>query len=40
MIAITIKSSIMVKNFIFILRSKEIGQGIRKEEGTEKHLNA
>ena len=38
MIAITIRSSISVKIRIFTLRSKNTGQGTRKEE-VEKHWN-
>ena len=38
MIAITMRSSIRVKTFVFPLRSKNIEQGTRKEE-VEKHLN-
>ena len=38
MIAITIKSSIRVKTLVFPLRSKNVEQGTRKEEG-RKHLN-
>ena len=39
MIAITMRSSIKVKIRIFTLRSKNIEQGILKEEGMGKHLN-
>ena len=39
MIAITIKSSIRVKILVFTLRSKNIEQGTRKEEGTGKQSN-
>ena len=39
MIAITMRSSIRVKILIFTLRSKNLEQGTRKEEGTGKQSN-
>ena len=39
MIAITMRSSIRVKTLVFPLRSKNLEQETRKEEGAGKHLN-